>query len=264
MFKNRNGEEINVSYVQAHGNLSMRWGIQRCGFGELYMGENKENGKMMFSTEYMGRNSIKAILCKMVDDGVFTDFEDLVKTVEPLSQQEVNDLYVFAKPDTMYFTLPFYMDVCEDDKEVLELRFNGPDESVIAIYVSLYQAKFISDNVTKKYENERLVAEGQAEEFVIGIDDLDNYLNEEITAQNVEIFSYGNFVQEHGFTSEFIKAEKWTWEIVEKEEHKEISPQMELDFSIIEQSANGNSVSHNVNTSNSAENQTNVKSRFNF
>lgn len=59
--------------------------------------------------------------------------------------------------------------------------------------------------------------------------ELDNYLTEEITAESIEIFSYGMYVQKQGFGSEFVKAEKWTWEVVSKEQD-EPSPQMELDF----------------------------------
>lgn len=234
MFKNRNGDEINAIYAQSRGSLSVNWGIQNCGFGQLHVYENKENGKMMFDTEYMYRNSVKAILCKMVDDGVFTDFEDLVKTSTELTKQEINDLYVFAKPGTMYFTLPFYMEVCEDDKNILELRFNGTKNSVIAIYLSLSQVKLISDQLTKKYKEENLARQNNEEiveddNFVVSLDNVEQSINEEITAESVDIFSYGLYVQKRGFDSEFIKAEKWTWEIVSKEED-EPSPQLELDL----------------------------------
>ena len=204
-----------MSYVSGEGNLFLKWGINNCGFGELYVSQNKENEKFVFSSEYMSRESVKAILCKMIDDGIFSDFEEEIKVVTQYGSEEAHALAPFGEKDSMYFTVPFYMDLDKEDASLIEMRFHGKGTSVIALWVKAENVYEINSTMLKKYHEERVqfsIEKGfeidpQPSEVVKGI-------------EGVDLFCYGEEVRNKGWQGALVNAEKWEWQIREKPERK--------------------------------------------
>lgn len=217
MFKNKEGKDIDVSYVSGEGNLWLKWGINNCGFGELYISQNKENEKFVFDTEYMGRNSVKAILCKMVDDGIFSDFEEEVKKVTPYSDEEAQALSPFGEKDSMYFTMPFYMDIDPKDSNLIEMRFHGQGTSVLAFWLQADKVYKLNDMMVKKYKEDN--AQFNIEDSIENNAESNNL--ETTTPAGVEIFSYGDAVKNNGWQGALVRAEKWEWEVKEKKKDKQ-------------------------------------------
>lgn len=208
MFKNRNNEEIDVSYVSGQGNLFLKWGINNCGFGELYVSQNKENEKFNFSSEYMGRETVKAILCKMVDDGLFTDFEEEVKQVTVYENEQGQALSPFGEKDSMYFTMPFYMQLDSEDNSLVVMHFHA-GQSVLAFWVKAQDMYAINDAVMLQYrqENAQFNSENDiaVEPFVPCT-----------SVEQVELFAYGFHVKDKGWENSLVKVEKWDWQVREK------------------------------------------------
>lgn len=228
MFKNRKGEDINVLYANGSGNLHVNWGIKNCGFGELYLSHDTERNVMTCSSEYMSKESVKAILCKLIDDSFFPDVEEKKKTVVAMSKKEVNEMNLCGIPSDMYLNIPFYTDDDKSNEELFELRWEKNKEidgvkTPVVINVWLNKAKVIAEitNSEQKYKQEiidRLSDEGKSEEDikeVLTAYRLDNpdYLD----SLNYSMHKKDMPINET-FGDEFVKAEMWTWEITEKKD----------------------------------------------
>lgn len=83
--------KYNVAAVELSANsaATVNWAAN-VGFGSFVINKCQESGKTLVDSEYMSRDFIKAALCKMIDDAVFTDFEELTKTEQELTLQELN------------------------------------------------------------------------------------------------------------------------------------------------------------------------------
>lgn len=57
-----------ISIEPIHGGLYLNWSAAGVGFGQLSLSVNEE-GKYVFHNEGMGKNFIKSILCRLVDEG---------------------------------------------------------------------------------------------------------------------------------------------------------------------------------------------------
>lgn len=228
MFKNRQGEDINVAYANGFGNMHINWGIKNCGFGELYLDYDRERNAMNCSSEYMSKELVKAILCKLIDDSFFPSLEEKKKTVVELSKKEVNNMNLFGVPNNMYLTLPFFSDDDKDDSSVFESRWErkemiGGIEKNVVINVWLNKEKVTkemnaSQAAYKQETIERLEKDGKSAEDIEEILNAYGFGN----VDYLDCLSYGSskkdLVINETFGDEFVKAEMWIWEISEKEE----------------------------------------------
>lgn len=200
VFKDSKNKEIDVMYANTEDNLSVNWGVKNWGFGGFHFHYDSEQDRLIFDTEYMGKEFVKAVLCKMVDNGLFTDFEKSEKKVNQLSVQEINEMNLFGSGIQLSF--PYYVNYAKDNEKVLELRWRYRNENnkkyIINICLEI-------DKVVELIEK-KAIAE-------IGIEQY----NADLTMiEKVELFSYAEIVKVIGFNEGFISAEQWEWETKDK------------------------------------------------
>jgi hypothetical protein len=240
MFKNRKGEDIDVVYASGRGSFGVNWGIAKCGFGELSAYLDKERNVMVFDSEYMGRETVKAILCKLVDDGFFPDFEEYEKMGKKLTVVQLNEYNAFGTNHSL--CLPFYAEVVKEDESLVELRWNvtskyaGIDdkEGVLSVQVNsaLVQEKLAVHKeklrLEKLEKNKGLATtsititsgnEEDTEEDEEDVETIDN--SEETVAEEnsfpFDLFSYAFMIKKTGFDNEVINCTESIFIIKEKE-----------------------------------------------
>lgn len=68
----------------------VNWGAEKVGFGSFHISKCSKSGKALIDSEFMSRDFIKAVLCRLVDEAVFTDFEELTEKETDLTLTELN------------------------------------------------------------------------------------------------------------------------------------------------------------------------------
>lgn len=128
------------------GGLQVDWGAKNLGFGSFVIQFDKERGGFFIDSEMMGKDFCAKVMEKLVQDSIFTDFEETVKSVEDLSLEQANEKIGF-RPHVLY--TPFYE--C-DDKEsphLLQRRWRLGDNEVLNVWVRKEEIKeFENDSLS--------------------------------------------------------------------------------------------------------------------
>jgi hypothetical protein len=90
------------------GTAHFRWSAKGCGFGEMYFYLDKSDGYVHCDNELMGREFLKEMLCKMVDNcvlnlpGSFDTTGGLPPnyTPKPVVEEDEGEEFVELKDDT--------------------------------------------------------------------------------------------------------------------------------------------------------------------
>lgn len=129
----------NVAAVELSANsaATMNW-VANVGFGSFVIKKCQESGKTLVDSEYMSRDFIKAVLCKMVDDAVFTDFEEITKIEQELTLQELNAHNIcgaLAKNEKEFNTIN-YPELHQDNDEYFLVDKNPAEGHTIKVWLS--------------------------------------------------------------------------------------------------------------------------------
>lgn len=124
----------NVKYANLHNGFTVSWGVEKIGFGQFYAYHADQTSNIIFSTEGMDRDFVKQVLCAIVDNAVFDDFQDQVTETVKLTVEQADALLDFndphLSPDSVvrsntyreaYFNLP---DTGDGKTQVLEIQFS--------------------------------------------------------------------------------------------------------------------------------------------
>ncbi len=117
------------TFVSVNKDLILKWVAENIGFGELALHFDKNSGKICINSEGMERDFVKAAFNKMIDNSVFVDFENLTKTIKPITLEEVNSLFSFQEHRIL---LPFYV---EQDDELTQYRWHLNKNKVINVWL---------------------------------------------------------------------------------------------------------------------------------
>ena len=118
--------------------LSLSWGAAGIGFGSMYLSVCPKSGKALFDTEFMGREFVKAALCRLVDESVFTDFENLTSLETALSLEELNEYSIcgaIAKSSEEFSTINYPELIWEEQNAILQDK-NPTKGHTIKVYLS--------------------------------------------------------------------------------------------------------------------------------
>lgn len=200
MFKNKKGEEIDVVYSSGVGNLHVSWGINKCGFGHLNLSYDSERDTINFDSENMGREYIKAILCKMVDDGLVVDFEKALKKINPVKVEYINAMNYFGVDHNLQ--LPFFS---KKHKNTMQLRTHGENKEVVVLYIDIKKAK---ERMAENYEKIKYDKKPGNRPILT---------KEQYLEKKFDVMGYALFARKHNVEEEFIKAQVWSWDIVHQE-----------------------------------------------
>lgn len=176
---------VEVVGAAVSGQLTINWSATNCGFGQLYLSVDSESGRLMVDNECMSREFVSAVLHKMVLDAVFTDQEELVKSVETVSLEDANGHMRFGPHRLL---LPFYTEKVPGGTEV-EMRWHIEGDRVLSV----------------RFEGEQLVAE--------------KCTVDELCSRNGGYMMriVGRLCHEQSLKRGFLGAEVWSWTVVNRE-----------------------------------------------
>ena len=133
IFSSSHGDhEILYSNGSVHSNgLNVNWGVKNIGFGSFFLGYDNESGKIVISSELMSKEFVSKVMEKLIQEAIFSDFEESQKSIVPISLSEANSLINF-KPQILY--CPFFIEDDPDDNNLLQRRWNVKDNKVLNIW----------------------------------------------------------------------------------------------------------------------------------
>lgn len=111
------------------GGMQIDWGAKNCGFGQAVFSYDQESGRVKVDSELMSREFITKVMEKMIQDAIFTDFQELIKEVKSISLEETNTIFNF-RPHVLQ--TPFFSEKSEDGTTVV-MRWNLSEERVLNV-----------------------------------------------------------------------------------------------------------------------------------
>jgi hypothetical protein len=164
------------AFFSINGGLVINWGATNCGFGELYINRDDESGKLVFDSETMSRGFVTKVLEKLVQDSIFSDYEQPIKEVKIVSLEEANEIFGFKEH---VLRISFFSGDDELNPQLIQKRWHIADDKVLNIW---FDKTKLGDYLEKEHQFD------------------------------LEI----KFNQEKSFHFGFVKAEIWSWTIEEK------------------------------------------------
>ena len=144
----------NASFLKEGSGMHINWGIKNFGFGECYAFYDKERGILKWDTELLKPEVIQAIMAKLIEQSIFTDFTASEKKVEEISAAQAYALLYMKngiKKESSLF-LPFEEDTTKKEvqyrwhlaqNEVLNVWIkNSKDHSILDYNVQLSRTGF--------------------------------------------------------------------------------------------------------------------------
>jgi len=87
-----------VQYANLINSFTVQWGVEKIGFGEFRAYYDDRTSNIVFETEGMDREFVKQVLCAMVDNAVFDDFQDQQTETVNLTVEQADALLDFNNP----------------------------------------------------------------------------------------------------------------------------------------------------------------------
>ncbi len=130
-------------FTHRGGGLEINWGATNCGFGQVVFHYDNESGKIVVDSETMNREFITKVMEKMIQESIFSDYEQLVKEVKEVNLVEINAAFNF-QPNVIQSA--FYSEESEDGTSV-QMRWHLKDNKVLNVW-------FAPDKVKEAEERE--------------------------------------------------------------------------------------------------------------